>query len=222
MDATDDANLPDGLVAVVKRDCPTCVTVSPVLADLRATLGCTVFTQDDPTFPFESAVDDTELDMSWNLGIETVPTLLRMEGGKETARVVGWHRQQWEALAGVEGLGEGLPDQRPGCGSLSVQPGVVEVLDVRHRSHLLQSRRVLFSPLEDDFEAMWDRGWTDGLPVVPPTEARVLAMLDATSRSPDEILGVVPPNLVLVTVEKVAVNAVMAGCRPEYCPSSWP
>lgn len=218
MDATDDANLPDGLVAVVKRDCPTCVTVSPVLADLRATLGCTVFTQDDPTFPFESAVDDTELDMSWNLGIETVPTLLRMEGGKETARVVGWHRQQWEALAGVEGLGEGLPDQRPGCGSLSVQPGVVEVLDVRHRSHLLQSRRVLFSPLEDDFEAMWDRGWTDGLPVVPPTEARVLAMLDATSRSPDEILGVVPPNLVLVTVEKVAVNAVMAGCRPEYCP----
>ena len=41
--------------------------------------------------------------------------------------------------------------------------------------------------LEDDFEAMWQRGWTDGLPVVPPTEARVLAMLEGTTRAPDEI-----------------------------------
>jgi hypothetical protein len=72
--------------------------------------------------------------------------------------------------------------------------------------------------VEDEFEAMFERGWTDGLPVVPPTESRVLEMLDATSRAPDEVVAVVPPNLVPATVEKVAINAVMAGCRPEYLP----
>lgn len=209
--------LPDGLVAVVKRDCPTCVAVMPVLAELAGGPGLTVVSQDDAAF-FGSAVDDTDLDVSWSLGIETVPTLLRIDHGREAGRVVGWHRGRWEALAGVHGLGADLPDQRPGCGSRTLDPGVAEALDVRHRAGLMRSRRVRFSPLEDDFEAMWERGWTDGLPVVPPTEARVLAMLDGTTRRPEEVVAVVPPNLVPVTVEKVAVNAVMAGCRPEYLP----
>jgi hypothetical protein len=65
---------------------------------------------------------------------------------------------------------------------------------------------------------MWDRGWTDGLPVVPPTELRVLRMLAGTSRAPDDIVAAIPPNLVECTVEKVAVNAVLAGCKPEYLP----
>lgn len=212
------ADVPDGLVAVVKRDCPTCVVVTPVLTDLASGPGCTVFSQDDPSFPFEGARDDSDLEVSWRLGIETVPTLLRFEGGRETARTVGWHRLRWEDLAGVTGLGGGLPSQRPGCGSRTLEPGVAEILDVRHRGHLMRSRRVRFSALEDEFEAMWERGWTDGLPVVTPTEARVLAMLDGTTRSPGDVVGVVPPNLVPVTVEKVAVNAVMAGCRPEYLP----
>ena len=67
-------------------------------------------------------------------------------------------------------------------------------------------------------EALYDRGWTDGLPLVPPTEARVLRMLEGTSRTADEVVALVPPNLVECTVEKVAVNSVMAGCRPEYLP----
>ena len=67
-------------------------------------------------------------------------------------------------------------------------------------------------------EALYDRGWTDGLPLVPPTEARVLRMLEGTSRATDEVVALVPPNLVECTVEKVAVNSVMAGCRPEYLP----
>jgi len=67
-------------------------------------------------------------------------------------------------------------------------------------------------------EALYDRGWTDGLPLVPPTETRVLRMLEGTSRAADEVVALVPPNLVECTVEKVAVNSVMAGCRPEYLP----
>ncbi len=93
----------DGLVAVVKRDCPTCVVVAPVLAELP---GLTVFTQDDPAFP-ESvpAIDDTALDVSLALDVRTVPTLLRFEGGAETGRTEGWLRPAWEELAGVTGLG---------------------------------------------------------------------------------------------------------------------
>ena len=67
-------------------------------------------------------------------------------------------------------------------------------------------------------EALYDRGWTDGLPLVLPTEPRVLRMLEGTSRAADEVVALVPPNLVECTVEKVAVNSVMAGCRPEYLP----
>ena len=70
----------------------------------------------------------------------------------------------------------------------------------------------------DEFEEWFDKGVTDGLPVVPPTRARVEAMLAATHRARDELLGEMPPNYGRVTVEKAAVNAVMAGCRPEYLP----
>ena len=65
---------------------------------------------------------------------------------------------------------------------------------------------------------MFDRGFSDGMPVVPPTEARVLRMLEGTSRSAEEVVAVIPPDLVECTVEKVAINAVMAGCKPEYLP----
>jgi len=63
-----------------------------------------------------------------------------------------------------------------------------------------------------------ERGWTDGLPIVPPTEARVREMLRATGRDPLDIVGILPPRQGEATVEKLAVNAVMAGCRPEYFP----
>ena len=65
---------------------------------------------------------------------------------------------------------------------------------------------------------MFERGLTDGLPVVPPTPERVMWMLTGTRRDPREVIAVVPPNLAPVTIEKIAVNAVMAGCKPEYLP----
>ena len=70
----------------------------------------------------------------------------------------------------------------------------------------------------DAIEELYARGVTDGLPVVPPTRARVARAIAASGRGPDELVGLVPPNYGRATVEKVAVNAVMAGCRPEYLP----
>jgi hypothetical protein len=202
--------LPDGLVAVVKRDCPTCVLVEPVLRELGAAVWC----QDDAGW-FDG--DDTALELSYRLGIEAVPTLMRVEGGVEASRVVGWSREQWEALTGVTGLGAGLPEHRPGCGSLSVDPFRIDALEARYGGGL-SSRRVELADLEDEHEAMFDRGWTDGLPVVPPTPERVLRMLRGTPRDPGDVVAIVPPDLVECTVEKVAVNAVMAGCLPEHLP----
>src|SRR5947207_3206500 len=70
----------------------------------------------------------------------------------------------------------------------------------------------------DAIEELYARGVTDGLPVVPPTRARVARAIAASGRGPDELVGLVPPNYGRATVEKVAVNAVMAGCRPDYLP----
>lgn len=67
-------------------------------------------------------------------------------------------------------------------------------------------------------ETYFERGWTDGLPVVPPTPEAVLAFLDAANLQPDVILGVETTKGAVVTAEKAAINAVMAGCRPEYMP----
>ncbi|MEM9608284.1 MAG: thioredoxin family protein [Actinomycetota bacterium] len=212
--------LPDGFVAVVKRDCPTCVLVGDVLAQLAAGPGVTVVSQDDPTFPEQitGVVDDTSLSLSWHHDIETVPTLLRVEDGAEADRIVGWSRDAWEAFTGQTDLGTELPPHRPGCGSLSVDPANADRLAAEFGSSGLAARRVEVAELEDPFEAMFDRGWSDGLPVVPPTEERVLRMLQGTTRAPDDVVAVVPPDLVECTVEKVAINAVMAGCRPEYLP----
>ena len=196
---------------MVKRDCPTCRLVEPVLRRLGAAVWC----QDDAAW-FDG--DDTDLELSYRLGIETVPTLLRVQGGRETGRTVGWSREQWEELTGTPGLGDGLPEHRPGCGSLSVDPFRVDELEARYGGSGLRSRRVELAELEDEHEALFDRGWTDGLPVVPPTPERVLRMLRGTTRDPGEVVAVVPPDLVGCTVEKVAVNAVLAGCLPEHLP----
>ncbi len=214
------APLSDGVVAVLKRDCPTCTFVVPVLDELRQHGVLTaVFSQDDPQFPSGfDVIDDTDLRVSYHHDIDTVPTLLRVTGGVVTGRVEGWNQQQWQDFVGIEPLGAGLAPYRPGCGSLSVDPDRAIELAVRFEGSVLRSRRVEFASLEDEWEAMFDRGWSDGLPVVPPTPERVLRMLAGTSRSPDEIIATVPPDLVPVTVEKVAINAVLAGCKPEYLP----
>ena len=199
--------LPDGLVAIVKEDCPTCVLVAPVLADLADRASMTTITQDNAAFPqvADWVVHDHDLAYSWFHEIDTVPTLLRVVGGEPTERLEGWKREDWEAFTGVDGLGVDLPDWRPGCGSLSVDPNRTDELAVRFSGSTMSSRRVEIAALEDEWEALYDRDWSDGLPVVPPTEARVLRMLEGTTRAPDEIVAVVPPDLADVTVEKLSL-----------------
>jgi hypothetical protein len=75
----------------------------------------------------------------------------------------------------------------------------------------------------DDPEAVFDflerQGWGDGFPVIPPTEDRVQAMLDSTPLPPSHVVGIVEPRRGEATVEKIAINAVLAGCRTEAFPA---
>ena len=213
----------DGLIAFVKQDCETCVMVVPVLQQLIDAGQLTqIVVQDEAAFPAlklntTAHTHDADLELSWRNDIETVPTIIKRTGENEV-RFVGWDRDRWESLTGVSDLGPGLPDQRPGCGSMSVDPDRVDALEAAFGDSITTSRTVEFAELEDEFEAMYERGWSDGLPLVPPTAERVRRMLEGTTRAPDEIVSTVPPNLVDLTVEKIAINAVMAGCLPEYMP----
>jgi hypothetical protein len=209
----------DGLVAVVKRDCPTCRTVVPVLRRLReAGLPLVLVSQDDPGFPEGLApVHDADLLASHRLGVEVVPTLLERASGANLRTAIGWHREQWRELTGLSDLGSELPPSRPGCGALN--------LEEPHASRLAEldaspfaSRTVSLGDREDPIEACFARGWSDGLPVVPPTPERVRRMLGGTRRPADELVALVAPDYAEATVEKVAINAVMAGCLPEHLP----
>ena len=210
----------DGFHLVVKKDCATCEMVEPVARHLAETSQLFLYVQDDPEFLHDLVNwhHDETLEHSFHLDIETVPTLIKFQGGREVSRTIGWYQEEWAELTGIAEIGSDLPAMRPGCGSKSVEPGAAEHLQVRYGETSLDSRTFELSKFQDDQEYCYDRGWSDGLPVVPPTPERIVRMLSGTHRDPDEIIGDIPPNLAPCTVEKVTINAVLAGCRPEYMP----
>ena len=206
---------------VVKKDCPTCALIEPVIKQLSDTFNnsLTIYVQDDPSFPESVAdkIDDSSLEFSYKQNIEIVPTLIRSgDGLDEQARIFGWDKSQWQEFTGIENLGANLVDFKPGCGSKTQDPGMTEILTLRFDTDLLQARKIELAESEDIMEACFERGWSDGLPLVPPTPLRVTRMLSSTDRSADEIVGSVPPDNRPCTIEKIAINAVMAGCKPDY------
>jgi hypothetical protein len=106
----------------------------------------------------------------------------------------------------------------------AVVPSLAAALMQRSASQ--QARSMPSSPAElpSDLSAdalqelFFDNGWTDGLPVAVPTHAAVRAMVEASARDAAETIGPIPPRMRVATIEKLAVNAVMAGCLPEYFP----
>ncbi len=82
----------------------------------------------------------------------------------------------------------------------------------------LAAERITVDSIEKAYELVYERKWSDGIPVVLPTPKLVQEMLDYIKREPEEILGHVPPFNGAATIEKVAINAVMGGCKPQYLP----
>ena len=102
------------------------------------------------------------------------------------------------------------------------QPVTVEEKSPKTKTSSRDTIKVTGESLEAALENLNDQflssQWTDGLPVVAPTVERVKWMLSGTTRSPEEELGPISPRNGMATVEKVAINAVMAGAKPEYLP----
>ena len=151
---------------------------------------------------------------SRDYGLVSVPTsVLVGTDGLIAASVTGWDQTALADLIGRAGellSGARLatpppvePLLKPGCSSkAALDPEVAAAISRPAAS--------------DELEEMFERGWTDGLPVVPPTEDRVQAMLGGADGSVS--LGLVPPSMGEATLERVAACAVLAGCRPEYFP----
>jgi len=205
------------ITLVVKQGCETCTLIEPIIRQIAEHFNPRVICQDTQDFPAGLPVEfDASLEQSYRLRIEVVPTLIIQKDGIETSRIFGWDVAAWEALLGIQFKSD-LPKFRPGCGSKTHDPGMQERLAAQFSGHMLAARRLNFENV-DDIEIGYDQGWSDGLPVVPPTAERVMRMLAGTRRQPDEIIGIVPPDFAPCSIEKIAINAVLAGCRPEYLP----
>jgi hypothetical protein len=160
-------------------------------------------------------------------GVSALPLLIVDHPlGGERPEAIGRRAQQafeqLNALIGGSGsrsAGSGTKDPAPGATTISNRPPTNQA-GLAGPATTMPTSGELFLDLPDDptavFEAFTSRSWADGLPIIPPTEGRVRAMLG--SRDGGKTLGVMPPLWRQVTLEKLAVNAVMAGCEPRAFP----
>jgi hypothetical protein len=216
------------LLLFVNEDCPTSAMALRRLGPLclawqEAGLSATAVFED----PLEVAVRvarrlgwagrvasvDPPYETSRAYGLVSVPTAVLVDrAGTIAGTVTGWDHAALVALIGQAGalLGTGLatpeatePLLKPGCSSkAAIDPELAAAMSAPEGP--------------DGIEEMFERGWTDGLPVVPPTPDRVEAMLGGSD--PNVSLGLVPPDMGEATLERVAACAVLAGCRPAYFP----
>ncbi|MGF1455103.1 MAG: peroxiredoxin family protein [Alphaproteobacteria bacterium] len=228
------------LICFVKADCPTCTLAVPVLEAFHRAFGaaCDVVLLDQTAGPegFSARedlslpiLDETGCRVSFETDIEIVPTLIWTDGaGAVTAWKEGFVRDEWESLGRTlaRDLGAApapvnwatLPEWRVGCGSKHLDPDLLPRLEAQAEGSPLQARQIAIGSADDVQDFMFDQGFSDGLPLVPPTPDRVMRMLAGTRRGAQEVVAVVPPNMGEATVEKIAINAVMAGCKPDYLP----
>lgn len=228
------------LICFVKEDCNTCNLAAPVLEAFHRAWGEVA----DVWMLGQSAdgneilkdrhglslpiLDESGLKTSLAWGFDIVPAVYWVGAdGEIRKQLEGFVRQEWEDLAQAIGRELGrpastnwaeLPEWRPGCGSKHLDPEIHDRLLAEADGSPIRARRIEIAAGDDIDEFMFDQGFSDGLPLVAPTPERVMRMLSGTTRDAQDVVAVVPPNLAPVTVEKVAINAVMAGCRPEYLP----
>jgi peroxiredoxin len=205
------------LLLFVSEECPTCTLtlrrLAPLVPELTAAGVPVAAIFEDPLevaarvarragFTGTVLSEPAPYEVSGAFELVSLPTAVLVDpSGRETGRVVGWDADGLSTLLSVSPTDE-PPRRKPGCAAKNTYDAA--------------SLRALDGAGFDEFEEMFERGWTDGLPVIPPTTERVEAMLGGRDR--DEPLGEMAPAMASVTLERVAACAVLAGCRPEYFP----
>ena len=219
------------LVLFVEAECPTSRLalrrLGPIVAPLlRGGVKLVAVHQDPPQVAahtmrsceadFEALSESEPYPTSSAFGVRTVPTAFLIGSDGRIATVLeGWSRDAFaDIAAGAAAMSRDDVDRlldpdvhptfKPGCASKNTLA-----------SDLLAATRAAEAAF-DEFEDLFERGWTDGLPVVPPTRSRVARMLG--DYSGDVSLGIVPPGTGELTLERLAVCAVLAGCHPSYFP----
>lgn len=239
------ADAPVTLLAFFTTDCPTCQLTLPYLDRLAAELGGSArvlaISQDPPaaTERFVRMLDlklpvllDSELEVTRQYDPQSVPTLLLLDSELNVIRSeVGFSKQAIneiaEAMASAAGVEptviapehDGAPAAKPGCGSRHLEEGLgtgeLPASDAVYVKRGPRASRVEVPAGADIDDFCAAQGFGDFLPVIPPTAKRVDAMLAATDLPPEEVIALLPPNYGMATVEKIAANAVMAGCEPK-------
>jgi peroxiredoxin len=224
------------LLVFFETDCPTCQLALPYLNALTGdSVQVIGLSQDDEaqtgefvrqmgiTYPVEL---DSGLRLSRAYDPQSVPAIFLLdEQGGLLQSLTGFDKAGLNELATAVGqapiapAGDGAPDWKPGCGSRHLEPETAAHAGDEASRPLLRrvgepAARITLGDDEDPVEYCY-RQFGDALPVVPPTTERVEAMLRACGLKPESVVGRVPPCYGEATVEKIAANAVMAGCRPE-------
>ena len=222
------------LLVFFETDCPTCQLALPYLNALGDSLQVIGISQDDEqsTREFVRQLQigyrvelDGGLKLSRAYDPQSVPTMVLLdESGRIARTLVGFDKKGLNELAAAVGhapiapMDDGAPSWKPGCSSRHLEPEV-QGAEHENRTYFLRrtakpASRITLRDDEDPFEYC-RRQFGDALPVVPPTIEKVEAMVRACGLAPETVIARVPPVYGEATVEKIAANAVMAGCAPE-------
>jgi peroxiredoxin len=223
------------LLVFFETDCPTCQLALPYLNALKGdSIQVIGLSQDDErsTREFVSQLKisypvelDSGLKISRAYDPQNVPTFYLLdESGQVQQTLVGFDKKGLNELAAALGhapiapLDDGAPAWKPGCSSRHLEPEI-EGGAAEGSAKLLRrtgdpATRITLRDEEDPFEYCRQK-FGDALPVIPPTVEKVEAMVRASGLAPETVIARVPPFYGEATVEKIAANAVMAGCVSE-------
>jgi len=220
------------LVVLFETDCPTCQMTIPYLNKLARSVPVIGISQDDQAsterFKEQLAVKfpvqlDPDFSLSRSFDVAFVPTLCLIDrDGRLLQSHFGFDKAALNAIAVRMGCGpvadefDGQPASKPGCMSRHLEPKTDGDSPVSAmRSGRGSPASIVEVSDEDDLVEYCFRAFGDALPVVPPTTERVDKMLSGTTLERMEVIAHIPPCYGEATVEKIAANAVMAGCVPE-------
>jgi len=230
-------NAGPSLLVFFETDCPTCRLTVPYLNKLAKQTSAVIGISQDSEALTQKFIQDTSIafPVTIDTGLEisraydpvAVPTLFLVDrSGTVLKTQTGFDKDDLNAMAAQLGAPpvadayDGAPASKPGCMSRHREPGGADAADetaealALHRTRGERAGRVTLADGQDAFEYCRE-AFGDALPVIPPTPERVERMVEAAGRDPEEIIGQIPPCYGEATVEKIAANAVMAGCAPE-------
>lgn len=223
------------LLVFFETDCPTCQLALPYLNSLgNDSVQVIGLSQDDEASTRKfvqqlSIAYPVELDLGLKVtrayNPESVPTIYFLDENHQVQRtLVGFDKTGLNELAAVLGhapiapADDGAPAWKPGCSSRHLEPATESGVQTSGVKFLRRTgdpaSRITLTDEEDPIEYC-RKQFGDALPVVPPTIEKVEAMMKASGLAPETVIARVPPFYGEATVEKVAANAVMAGCAPE-------